>query len=223
MTERPILFSAPMVRALLDGTKTQTRRVVKPVRGYEHNNVCRPDMAAEPWNVWWHGKYETVGVMQGCPYGQPGDRLWVRETFALSVIDPDGGPPEDDPENYDVIYRATDTPGGGWTDGDGNVIPAPWKSSIHMPRWASRILLEITSVRVERLQDISDEDAIAEGICRVGPGWERWHADPDDTEHTGSTQKPRLSYLGLWESINGAGSWDANPWVWVVEFKRVTP
>lgn len=202
MKERPILFSAPMVRALLDGTKTQTRRVVKPVRGYEHNNICRPDMAAEPWDVWWHGEYETVGVMQACPYGQPGNRLWVREAAAEI--------------SCRLTYRAD-------TDDGAHCQVKRWTPSIHMPRIWSRILLEVVSVRAERLNDISTADAKAEGV------------KPDKVrqiELFGANAQERAAvyrdaavrpYEKLWESINGTGSWDANPWVWVVEFKRVAP
>lgn len=224
MTERGILFSAPMVRALLDGSKTQTRRAVKLPVEYD-----------AAWRGGWkivHSKVtqtvEMFNELRGrplgcdvaiCPYGQPGDRLWVRETWADLEQITDGC------FARQAIYRADDIEQYGNEDEFVDVTSPDmrWRPSIHMPRWASRILLEITGVRVERLHDISDQDAIAEGISRVGPGWERWHPDPADTEHTGSTQDPRLSYRGLWESINGAGSWDANPWVWVVEFKRVRP
>jgi hypothetical protein len=209
--ERPILFSAPMVRALLDGSKTQTRRIVKPQPHIDAaGNFCvgkscyGQDGAGRPVTkafVEWH-----------CPHGKPGDRLWVRETWAQpAALDP--GP---------TVYRA-DYPAcvlKGYEN-----VPAvddiTWKPSIHMFRRDSRVLLEIVSVRVERLDDCSAADAVAEGIRRVGPGFERWHPDPADVHHTGSTQDPLLAYRGLWESINGAGSWAANPWVWVVEFKRV--
>lgn len=216
MKERPILFSGAMVSAILDGTKTQTRRVVKP-QPYidEMGNAC--------WNGSNFGQSaDKVPHFQGlaspipssktkrihCPYGKPGDRLWVRETFAYSVIDPEGLPPGDDPENYDIIYRAAYQEGGGWRDGEGNPIKAPWKPSIHMPRWASRITLLVTGVRVERLQDISEADAIAEGA--------QWSA-------CGGPQKGsyKAGYAQLWESINGTGSWPANPWVWVIEFEVV--
>jgi hypothetical protein len=183
--ERPILFSGPMVRALLDGSKTQTRRIVKP-------QPFREDYMAEE-NVRRH--FATLG-----PYGQPGDRLWVRESYA------DIGPR--------LAYRADQ-------DDGAHCKVTKWTPSIHMFRADSRILLEIVWVRVERLNDCSAADAVAEGIRRVGPGFERWHPDPADVDHTGSTQDPVLAYRGLWESINGAGSWAANPWVWVVEFKRV--
>jgi len=218
--ERPILFSAPMVRALLDGTKTQTRRVVKGLPPWEITEICYDAGGSGKWmpnGPAPSGTGMAAGHWRLCPYGQPGDRLWVRETFALSVIDPDGGSPQDDPENYDVIYRATDAPGGGWTDGEGNSIAAPWKPSIHMPRWTSRILLEIVSVRVERLNDCTEQDAIAEGISKTASGFWSVYGQAD----VDGTFSPRASYRALWESINGAGSWDTNPWVWVVEFRRV--
>jgi hypothetical protein len=222
MKERPILFSAPMVRALLDGTKTQTRRIVKPQpQDWQHlqpmwgtspppNPVAfgRPGVVRPVAPDWPDGAADDIV----CPYGQPGDRLWVRETWAQpAALDP--GP---------TVYRA-DYPAcvpHGYT----NIPPADeirWKPSIHMFRKGSRIILEVVSVRVERLNDCSAVDAIAEGIRRIGEGFERWHPDPADTEHTGTTKDPVLAYRGLWESINGAGSWAANPWVWVVEFKRL--
>lgn len=215
MIERPILFSALMVRALLDGTKTQTRRVVKDLPPWQITEIVPSASGCGKWlpnGPAPSGRGMASGHWRPCPYGKPGDHLWVRETFALSVIDPDGGSPQDDPENYDVIYRATETPDGGWTDGEGNVIAAPWKPSIHMPRWASRILLEIVSVRVQRLQDIGTEDIEAEGVVT---------SDAAIMEH--GCRARVIDFTNLWESINGAGSWAANPWVWVVEFKRVTP
>lgn len=201
-----------MVRALLDGTKTQTRRIVKP----QPTGQALTSFLDGKWLDKKFGGLTLPRIADlhlECPYGKPGDRLWVRETFALSVLDPDGGSPQDDPENYDVLFRATDTPGGGWTDGEGNPIPAPWKPSIHMPRWACRLVLEIVEVRVERLQDISAEDATAEGLpwqqCTdwMGPGNTRRDFGPKD------------AYRALWEQINGAASWDANPWVWCLSFR----
>jgi hypothetical protein len=242
MTERPILFSAPMVRALLDGTKTQTRRPCKPANEHGLSYVVGPFEERADLGAGRFGD-EEGDLTFSCAYGQPGDRLWVRETFALSVVDPDGGSPQDEPENWDIIYRADpDQPGGGWTDGDGNAIAAPWKSSIHMPRWASRILLEIVSVRVERLQDISEADADAEGCERLE--FERYDRDWNLCPKCGGTRLHCAlgpgggviedvdcvecdtyvkRYRHLWERINGAGSWDANPWVWVINFKRVRP
>jgi len=208
MKEHPILFTDPMVRAILGGAKTQTRRLVKPKNG----QYIPPSQAKDP-NGW-------MQLLRECPYGRPGDRLWVREAFALSVIDPDGLSPEDDPENYDVIYRADpEQPGGGWADSGGNEIPAPWKPSIHMPRWASRILLEITAVRVERLQECSEEDAQAEGIQRFDDFFAAERLSANEFRHMAPTAVE--SYALLWNAINGPGSWLANPWVWVIEFMRV--
>lgn len=170
--ERPILFSAPMVRAILNGTKTQTRRACKGQRELSNIHDFQLDR---------------------CPYGKIGELLWVRETF---LQDTNG-----------FIYRA---------DGDfeGNaVILGGWKPSIYMPRWASRINLEVTGIRVERLQDISEEDAIAEGV-RITDEYTGCADDIDSHRH---------AYKFLWESINGKGSWDMNPFVWVVEFMRIQP
>lgn len=183
MKERPILFSGAMVRAILDGRKTQTRRIVKPVRGFERHNICTPSMMADPWAVWWHGsEFDRVGCSQECPYGRPGDRLWVRESFTHF------GP------RY--IYRA-DYPGDFTPISDG--IGGPWKPSIHLPRAASRITLGVTDVRVERLNNISAEDAKAEGC---------------------DSCTPYDQFRALWDSINGKTfPWASNPWVWVVSFE----
>lgn len=173
MTERPILFSAPMVRALLAGSKTQTRRLVKfqgkdleTFLGLKNQAAC-------------------------CPYGQPGDRLWVRETFSDDWCE----------YGHPVQYRAD-----GELDSDMFDAGVKWRPSIHMPRLASRITLEVTGVRVEQLQDISRGEAMAEGC----PFPNMSHGDD-----------PRRWYADLWEQINGDGSWEANPWVWVVEFKKI--
>ena len=185
--ERPMLFSAPMVRALLAGTKTQTRRVVKP-QPPEFDHATR--------------QHQRILVPR-CPYGQPGDRLWVRESTAEDCI------------GSASFARYT-------ADGFTSRL-AWWYSkkacpSIHMPRWASRILLEITAVRVERLQDISKADAMAEGLYQDQAGrWTTWSATKEHREHL----NPIEAYRELWESINGAGSWGANPWVWAVEFRRI--
>jgi hypothetical protein len=192
MKERPILFSGPMVRAILDGSKTQTRRVAKhplaqaavrinSYKGQSEFDCILPD--------------GTGGIIQ-CPYGNPGDRLWVRETWAHER---DGtGCPDD----TGVLYRATDP---GWDD-EGTGLR--WRPSIYMPRWASRITLEITAVRVERLQSISEADARAEGVT------------PNAFEQT-SDNWGGVLYRRLWEQINGPGSWHANPWVWAITFQRL--
>lgn len=192
MTERPIIFSAPMVRAILAGTKTQTRRAVK-LKPW-HQIEQRDDGTLWPWM---YDDDRASDHWVPCPYGQLGDRLWVRETFAK--IDGQTQP------WIETDYRATYTHGDRLGDSLG--IKKRWTPAIHMPRAASRITLEVTGVRVERLQHISETDTVAEGI----PAGE---VSPDDAG--------RFAYRLLWESLHGPGSWDANPWVWVVEFKRIT-
>jgi hypothetical protein len=212
MKERPILFSAPMIRAILDGRKTQTRRIMKP----------QPDAVLDGEPYWHIGGYRTrIGAKRPfvCPYGQPGDRLWVRETCRAEEL-PSG---LDSPETLGVRYLADDcfipignTPESGdvWLDlryygkRASPVAPVKTVPAIHMPRWASRITLEITGIRVERLQDISESDALAEGIDPKFPPDEQW------------ANAARMRFADIWESINGQGSWDTNPWVWVVEFRR---
>jgi hypothetical protein len=156
-----------------------------------------------------------------CPYGSVGDRLWVRETFVQGW---DIEPVTDRLMQFDsegnelpkkTWYRATDSHIH-WSDDDGWETNVPWKPSIHMPRWASRITLEVTGVRAERLQDSSEADAIAEGSYPVQVFEEKRYAYEDGT----SFLNPIDAYRDLWESIDGDGSWDANPWLWVVEFKR---
>lgn len=198
MKERPILFSAPMVRAILAGTKTQTRRVVKPQPRRVDGGVPFGDGPA-----WAHA--EPGSAMIRCPYGQRGDRLWVRETWAPEQYDADATTIAQIEASVRMPAYAADFSG----------QPAyKWRPSIHMPRWASRITLEVTGVRVERLQDISEADAIAEGIVRAPYGW--WSG------REGSSSPTAIgAYALLWEQINGPGSWDANPWVWVVEFRRL--
>jgi len=194
--ERPILFSAPMVRALLDGTKTQTRRVVKPPRGYRWLDLAAGTMV----NTGGHKMHRSDLT---APYGQLGDRLWVRETWRHRGIGEDGRA-----ERGGYVYRATEN-----VDGSAE----RWIPSIHMLRAASRIDLEVTGVRVERLQDISEADARAEGARECDPvsGREVLLAGPSQR---GSFV---LHYRDIWEQINGAESWAANPWVWVVTFGRL--
>lgn len=213
MKERPILFSAPMVRALLDGSKTQTRRVLKQATGPSLSVGIEdePGVAELSWlsgDGPGHDVHETIRKVP-CPYGQPGDRLWVRENFSgPHCMEASEGcaavPPGKWAQCSSIWYWADGEPGyGDWTR------PRP---SIHMPRWASRISLEIVGVRVERLQDISEADARAEGITL--------HPDHHDKPHD-SIYGPVQTYRDLWESLNGPNSWAANPWVWVVEFKVV--
>lgn len=199
--ERPILFSGPMVRAILNGQKTVTRREIKPSMRSADSSFELHQQEDESWRPM-HTFDESCMDAKGtehpiaCPYGQPGDRLWVREAWAqINVAQAPG-------ENW-VVYRECDNR----TDYGG-----PWKPSIHMRRRDSRILLEVTDVRVELLQDISEEQAEAEGV-----GFLRHAPDADETLTAAQL------FECLWSSINGDESWIGNPWVWVVEFKRVTP
>ena len=189
MTVRPILFSAPMVRAILDGRKTQTRRALRPNKLLD----VLPLNDKSGWIGLLERGTETVepkGQTFRCKYGLVGDGLWVREThYVWKAGNVDGS-------GRHIAYRATD-PGS----------PCSWTPSIHMPRWASRITLKITDVRCQRLQDISEADAIAEG-CPAVSLHDLDCASTPPSEH----------YRKLWNSINGKGSWDTNPWVWALSF-----
>ena len=199
MKERPIIFSAPMVRAILSGAKTQTRRVMK-VRCH---SICEGD-DGKLW-PWSEDAELAEDFWHPCPFGQPGDRLWVRETWqaiggnerARRIL------AEPDPSRGWIEYAAT-VP-------KGREPPPRWRPSIHMPRWASRITLEITDVRVERLQDISGIDARREGVSVPAYIPE----DGADLDYA------RRGFRRLWEEIHGGGAWEKNPWVWVIEFKKL--
>lgn len=213
MKERPILFSGPMVRALLDGSKTQTRRIVKPqpAAGLNWAGWCitSTHTADEGKATWARGDGpHLVDVHRvRCLYGQPGDRLWVRESFS-GPHHRERTPPRDWHSLDEIHYWADGNP----EDGDWSK-PRP---GMFMPRWASRITLEVVSVHVERLQDISEADAYSEGIEQTEFCEEAEHAQPATGALPG-----RYAYRALWEQINGPDSWAANPWVWVVEFKRL--
>lgn len=215
MKERPILFSGSMVRAILEGRKTQTRRIIKPqptpckvCHPMERDIAKRDRLDAEQgWeyahdNKLYHCAESTFKEVYTdfSPYGQQGDRLWVRETWAKDIPGCPNG----------VTYRADHLD----PLGDGPAKPITWKPSIHMPRIASRITLEITRVRVEQLRSITEADAKAEGVDidvqkaggRVGDGYYC------------------ARFPMIWDFINAKrGAWTSNPWVWVVEFKRVAP
>ena len=260
MKERPILFKGEMVRAILNGTKTQTRRAIKSqpyCNGYHfdgrellcHNDYLPPSAMLMDIT---HGKHEyTTSNLEGweseCPYGQVGGHLWVRESFwrdrrdkGCVAMDADGyttvKPPRGDLSNGKTISI------------DGLKTHQFWRKhpSIHMPRWASRITLEITGVRVERLQEISEADAKAEGCESLHEGEHgyvyREEHDWNICPKCGGTRLHNTlgynlgvihdvdcrecdtyvkRYRHLWESINGVDSWNANPWVWVIEFSRV--
>jgi len=195
-TEYPMLFSTPMVQAILEERKTMTRRILK-VQG------CKPFLPDDTWSetdiIHWTRNGST------CPYGVPGDLLWVRETWMHAPNYPYL------PEKY--YYKAS------MSDQFIKEWPKSWKPSIHMPKSAARIWLEITDVKVERLQDISNEDALKEGIKVIEPD----EAYFDYMQYAGSYLHPRGSFFSLWEKINGKESLEQNPWVWVIEFKRVYP
>ena len=212
MEERPILFSAPMVRAILDGRKTQTRRIVKPVPSFNGGCACHDADALQQDYVEPYWVFPKI-----CRYGQPGDTLWVRETWgAVSPTD------ERVPlalGQCEIEYRAdlppgcTDGPGQWPADARDDPEAPKWRPSIHMPRWASRITLRITDVRVERLQDVSRQDCVAEG-CAGG------HGSIPGYPYSAT---PREHFHHIWNHINGPGAWDNNPWVWVLSFKKVKP
>lgn len=231
MKERPILFSGPMVRAILEGRKTQTRRIVKlphsnPLGVWEsttvggHGTRLVDGSPAPELPAIWHTR---TGDCLVCPHGNAGDRLWVRETHEVRRIGSetfDGGRPT---RRYaGIAYQADD--GRAEVDIDLNTFQAldakesrGWSPSIHMPRWASRITLEITGVRAERLRDISAADALAEGIERTGDGFS---VDGGRHFHAAS---PRCAFASLWDGLNAARGhgWDANPWVWTISFRRL--
>ena len=228
MKERPILFSAPMVRAILAGHKTQTRRVVKFPRS--RDSFVMIDYG-KGWWPYQSDDGETEVCNDSCehpyssPYGQPGDRLWVKETWrhTASSLEEARAITEDIASGIAVDWRATYIKKCmqqlGFTQEDAEMADdfETWRPSIFMPRWASRILLEVVSVRVERLNDISEADAVAEGIIQQKTTG--WFSVPGIN---GAGTTARAAYALLWNSINGA-SWNKNPWVWVVEFKQIQP
>jgi hypothetical protein len=255
MKEKPILYSPPMVRSTIRGIKTNTRRVMKDV--YE-NGDWSIQKAKEPrfhghTHDWYLNGAPNPHAGIKCPYGQVGDQLWVRESFYRSGISIRRSPESEEfdfcarSKNLkDLSYAADGKPDirglNSWgispgSAGDRQFIPDSgshyWRKmpSIHMPRWASRIQMEITDIRIEKLQDISDDDALAEGIVEV-------HGIVDVNCNGGSHNEvmgyryfydgcgipfedPVEAFKHLWESINGTGSWDLNPLVWVIEFKVI--
>ena len=192
MKERPILFSGPMVRAILEGRKTQTRRIAKGI------SIIT-------------GDDRSGATDDRCPYGVPGDLLWVREAWSTDPC-------------YDHIMPSrlrTEWPVY-YDSGPGLVITLGFhrvRPSIHMPRWASRLTLNVTGVKVERLNEISEQDARAEGVPQDTYPCDHSRRTCDEVGCLGPTY--RSSFAALWDELHGAGAWDANPWVWVVEFKRV--
>jgi len=224
MKERPILFSAPMVRALLAGTKTQTRRICNPAMAHSLSHVVEvpdPQERGQVYNGTTFGDEEGA-IQFASPYGGMRDRLWVREAFRFPASLDHLSPSVCGDKALDAGYRtpwaptqyeADSTRTGEWRGFDtppAETKPGKLRPGIHMPRWASRILLEITNVRVERLQDISEADAAAEGVATWAPG----ALSPDSLGNDPSDQ-----FRWLWTSINGPSSWHANPWVWALDFQ----
>ncbi|HHL0058154.1 TPA: hypothetical protein ACQZLG_004445 [Klebsiella pneumoniae] len=199
MSERGMIFNAEMVRALLDGRKTQTRRPIKWKQTRFTEIGEREDGSKWPWS---EDAEHACDFWHPCPFGAVGDRIWVREAFRVYSRATDVAT---------LVYKASER--NSWTEQTRRVpvavcnkpaTPEKWIPSLHMPRWASRILLEITGVRVERLRSMSQDDARAEGVIAAsGP------------------MEAGLAFRELWDSIYGEESWKANPWVWVIEFKRV--
>ncbi|CUI86526.1 hypothetical protein [Achromobacter sp. 2789STDY5608621] len=237
MRERPILFTGPMVRAILAGNKTQTRRVVKlphtnPLGQWEPTTVGGPGVrfsdgtpAPEQPAIW----HTRTGDALLCPYGQPGDRLWVREAFRFAASLDRLSPNDVGEKALDAGYNTPWAPtqfeadgrrAGAWHGFDTPptvTTPGKLRPGIHMPRWACRLVLEITGVRVERLNDISEEDARAEGCPFT---WDGNQYEPPPPEVDSWQGYGRASFSLLWSQINGPESWNSNPWVWVVEFRR---
>ncbi|HBQ5942858.1 TPA: morphogenetic protein [Klebsiella pneumoniae subsp. pneumoniae] len=208
ITERGMIFNAEMVRAILDGRKTQTRRIIKPQPEATLSGSLSGKWLSRPLNGLLLPKIEDIAIH--CPFGVVGDRIWVRETFQGPLFDYDlmdsyckDPTPFEKPEF--CVYKADGVPAPEFYDAD-DELHCCWRPSIHMPRWASRILLEITNVRVERLKSISDGDALREG-CST--------ADMKSGDCVADV------FARLWASIYGSSSWNANPWVWVIEFKCV--
>ena len=217
MTTRPILFSAPMVRAILDGRKTVTRRVLTVGRGLIPTE-------AEPYGADWDDEGISVRVAGGhrekldhrfCPFGMPGDRLWARETWGLFDTQP-----KDGPKGAHVFYRAT--------DGDRHDLRFQlWRPSIFMPRWASRLTLEVTGVRVERLQDLTEDDARAEGLSYAEHVSVKTLGDPPvgkwGVDGFGWAPTAREAFALGWDKLNGKRApWASNCHVWRVAFRRVS-
>lgn len=226
MKTTPIIMNSEQVRALMDGKKTQTRHVIKePCNGVttdiEDGEACITNQNDE-W------------VPRVSPFGQQGDLMWVRETWGKVVmVELFGFSPGSRTEEivYKAgrkVHRSVDRPENSYSFDDwplsfvDDTTPPKWRRSIHMPRWASRLTLKITGVRVERLQYISEEDAQAEGIERVGGGasCSPWR-DYSNGKSNGSFSAPSSSYRSLWQSIYGYDSWESNPWVWVIEFEVI--
>ncbi|HCM5257093.1 TPA: morphogenetic protein [Klebsiella variicola subsp. variicola] len=244
MTERGMIFNGEMVRAILDGRKTQTRRIMKVQPESNQLGLLLITDSTRHSDI---GKYHWAesnatgnhvrSKLFSCPFGAVGDRIWVRETFQGPLVH------EELFEEYSAYPEKFETPEYCEYAADGGVRPEycdlddnlrhGWRPSIHMPRWASRILLEITNVRVERLDAISEEDALAEGmqgvICPCCKGDSEYSTSQYDAETLAvideipcrACESNRSKFFTLWDSIYGYGQHCFGEWVWVIEFKRV--
>ncbi len=226
MKQHPILFSTPMVSALLSGQKTMTRRtrglekVNKNPDGYDFQSLIhefRGRFIFMPSDKIFPNANEIIEVK--CPYGKPGDQLWVRESFCYVMRDHAHDLLEGRKENNQYVFKTDFNED--WMKYAKEKYGYKWKPSIHMPRIASRILLEITDVRVERLQSITKQDSIAEGI-EILDGHSNYknYLCGNGLDYS-YVKEARISFQSLWEKINGTDSWHKNPWVWVVSFKRI--
>jgi hypothetical protein len=226
--EHPILFSTPMVQAILEGRKTQTRRVVKPQPYID----CKPSLVPRvlnhnenDWGKWYWETSEGETITKFCPHGEVGDLLWVRETHLFY---------SDENANNAILYMA-DPHAEEFSLGLFENKPK-WKPSIFMPKAACRLWNEVINIKVERLQDISADDALEEGVNYWNVDREMleggefvadyenymWRDDENyEDYHFPTYSNPVDSFRSLWQSINGRESWDANPWVWAIEFKKV--
>jgi len=205
MKEIPILFSTEMVRALLAGRKTMTRRIVK-MYATSDNHPLRQNAA-------WLQENKT------CPYGEPGDVLWVRESFCYVMLDHAHDLLEGATERNQFVYKGSHN--SDWMDYAKEKYGYKWKPSIHMPKGGCRLFLKVKSVRVEKLQDITERDAEAEGVEKVFSSlFQEWRFK-DYANVKDDWRSAVSSFQSLWASINGFNSWDKNPWVWVIEFERV--
>lgn len=240
MKERPILFRGSMVRAILDGRKTQTRRIIKPQPSLESGRELHWNEERQSFGYWWTEYRMGSGTMQEpyaehfesirCRHGVPGDRLWVKENYFIASTDtgsvslgfgeriPPGKTLRDTDGGLDVIHVSDPEI---WNWADKRIDSDRLRPSIFMPRWTSRITLEITDVRVERVQSISEEDAKSEGISvlplQSADDPSAWYQSAPGVHQDRSA---RGSFVQLWCSVNGKELWDANPWVWALTFQR---
>ena len=214
MKERPIIYSTPMVKAILEGRKTQTRRVVKPQPNATHDG--EPYWFSGGYRAWEYRSTTDVlrkgGNVLPCPYGKPGDRLWVRES-GWERPERTAKMMREGADTWPRFAYVADS----WSEDD-HADFKRWgfkrRPSIHMPRWACRLVLPLVSVRVERVQSITETDARAEGLRRTENGWTDGATGDDVTS-------ARAAFQELWASIYGQEAWDSNPWVWVAEWKEI--